>query len=192
MGRQAAFDHGVHRFDLPTLAVAAVVLVQAEPHATPITTGGKLSRRATVGGRNERANTTAFTGVTMIRFGIVPGIGENAVEKDVFESPVQERHEAIDIHGGSSAGHGGNDEMASTVDGKFELSVVLVKHRLFAISSSAAGVIGTGMATLKTSGVERGSLQFAFPFPLTFQGSREQAFHTWGLQEPGWRPSVTL
>jgi len=45
--------------------------------------------------------------------------------------------------------------------------------------------IGAGLMTRALVAAERGSLQFAFPFPLTFQGSREQAFHTWGLQEPG-------
>jgi hypothetical protein len=70
----AAFQHAHHRLGLPALAV--LFSVEAGLHQAAVATGRRLVRRSTVERRNERGDLQFFAAVLMVRFGIVPGVGQ--------------------------------------------------------------------------------------------------------------------
>lgn len=133
---KVALDHAEDGFDLPALTIGS--LVEVRTHQLPIFAAARLrcsSGTAMLRG-NDAFDPTLVAGITVIRFAVVAGVGEDMADGADIERRLSCFFELSDIHTRAARGQGTEDHMVLTIahDAQFgptPIRGVFVRAKLF-------------------------------------------------------------
>jgi len=127
VGAQPAFDHGADCFDLPTLTVTAVILVEALFHLSPIAAAGWLLGWTSVQRGDKGADPARLARIAMIGFRIIASVRESGVEKNSAESLVAQFRQVLFHQPMLASYKGGQNKMRGAVGSEFQFRITPVK-----------------------------------------------------------------
>jgi hypothetical protein len=165
--RQSALGATKDAFHLPTSPV--FLRGKVTLHLAAISATGRDSRSAAVVDRNDRfGNLPVFAAATMMLFGVVGSIAQQATDSCVFGGLLHGRQKAGRIIAGAATDDGRQDEVASMIDHNGELEVA-AETAGSAWTSTTINEVAAGIVSFKTGRINadftRRGQQFEFSAP---------------------------